>query len=1373
MYTTNSLSERAGLGPVPLLPEFAASSLAVFPAAAAAPERTLVDVFETTVAGCPDAPALDDGRAALDYRALAAEVRSLTARLHRAGIGAGDRVGIRVPSGTADLYLAILGVLAAGAAYVPVDVEDPDERAQLVWSEAGVCAVLGAGLALTGRPGVVPGGERRRPRPDDAAWIIFTSGSTGKPKGVAVSHRSAAAFVDAEAALFARGRPLGPGDRVLAGLSVAFDASCEEMWLAWRHGGCLIPAPRALVRAGADLGDWLAERQVTVISTVPTLAALWPPETIAHVRLLILGGEACPGELAARLCDGTREVWNTYGPTEATVVACAAQLSTDGPVRIGLPLDGWQLAVLAADGQPVVWGEAGELVIGGVGLGRYLDAAKDSEKFAPVPSLGWERGYRSGNLVQADPAGLLYLGRADDQVKLGGRRIELGEVDAALRALPGVRAAAAAVKTTAGGTRLLAGYVVPEDGATIEPARAREALARRLPAALVPRIVVLDSLPTRTSGKVDRAALPWPPPLATGVRDDYVAPAAGTERELAGLLAGMLGAERVSADSHFFDDLGADSLLMARFSAAVRTHPGLPAVSMKDIYLNPTVRRLAAAVAAARPACDPLPGAAPASTERAAATAGTPRYVLCGALQLLVFLGYACAGSLLLDVGATWATGGGWVPGIYARLVVFGGGALLAMGVLPIAAKWVLIGRWKPQAVRVWSMAYLRFWIVKTLIVANPLARLCMGTPLYTLYLRALGAKIGPGVVILTQHVPVCTDLLTIGAGSVIRKDAYLNGYRARSGVIETGAVTLGADVFVGEQTVLDIGATLGDGAQLGHSSALHAGQAVPAGQCWHGSPAQPAGPGHNYRTVPPARCGTLRRATAGTVRLLLELAVAGPLAAAAASLLLAPPPGLAPLLAGQANVASWASIRDALVIAAILVFGLLLPGLLVVSTVPRLLSRALTPGKVYPLYGFHRTLQRIVSRLSNHESFTELFGDSSAIVYYLRAIGYRLAPVVQTGSNFGTAVKHEMPTLSAVGTGTSVSDGLSFMNAEFSASSFRVLPVTIGRRNFLGNSIAYPVGGRTGDNCLLATKAMIPIAGPVREGVGLLGSPCFEIPRTVQRDHQFDHLGTGPELKRRLAAKNRHNAATMGLHLLVRYIYAAGLTLAAFWTFGSGDWPGWAATFAAIMLMLAFTVGYFVLVERAVTGFRPLQPRYCSIYQAPFWRHERFWKVPSDAFIQIFNGTPFKGVLWRLLGVRIGRRVFDDGCAIVERTLVTVGSDCTLGAGSIVHSHSLEDDTFKSDYVTIGTGCTIGTGALVHYGTTMGDGSVLDTDSFLMKGEHVPPHTQWRGNPATEVPATTAPQVRATASAKMRSGPPGSTGAEISGSEAVLIPVR
>ncbi|WP_344838277.1 AMP-binding protein [Nonomuraea dietziae] len=297
---------------------------------AAAPPRTLLDIFQATVARHPGAPALDDGAASFTYAELSAEVERVAAELVEAGVRRGDRVGVRVPSGTTELYVTILAVLTAGAAYVPVDADDPEERAELVFAEAGVKAVVTDKITLAdnGTPAdsatpadrLTVSGERPAealagpPSPADDAWIIFTSGSTGRPKGVAVTHRSAAAFVDAEAGLFLPGRPLGPGDRVLAGLSVAFDASCEEMWLAWRHGACLVAAPRSLVRTGMDLGPWLVAHGITAVSTVPTLAALWPAETLDDVRLLIFGGEACPPELAARLAVEGREVWNTYGP---------------------------------------------------------------------------------------------------------------------------------------------------------------------------------------------------------------------------------------------------------------------------------------------------------------------------------------------------------------------------------------------------------------------------------------------------------------------------------------------------------------------------------------------------------------------------------------------------------------------------------------------------------------------------------------------------------------------------------------------------------------------------------------------------------------------------------------------------------------------------------------------------------------------------------------------------------------------------------------------------------------------------------------------------------------------------------------------------
>jgi non-ribosomal peptide synthetase-like protein len=413
---------------------------------------------------------------------------------------------------------------------------------------------------------------------------------------------------------------------------------------------------------------------------------------------------------------------------------------------------------------------------------------------------------------------------------------------------------------------------------------------------------------------------------------------------------------------------------------------------------------------------------------------------------------------------------------------------------------------------------------------------------------------------------------------------------------------------------------------------------------------------------------------------------------------------------------------------------GAVLAGLLLVVTVPRILNLLVKPDRVYPLYGFHYWLLRTIRIMTGSKFFTYLFGDSSYIVYYLRWLGYDLGRVEQTGSNFGTEVGHETPFLTTIGRGTMVADGLAVVNADYSSTSFRVSRVSIGPRNFVGNNIVYPAGGRTGDNCLLATKAMIPLEGEVREGVGLLGSPAFEIPRSVERDSRFDDLRTGDELRRRLAAKNKYNLRTMALFLASRWlhIFLVSLSvLAAFALYHPLDHLVMAALFAVTILI---TPAYFILVERILRRFRPLEPRYCSIYDPYFWRHERLWKVPGNIYLHMFDGTPFKNLIWRLLGVRTGRRVFDDGCYLTERTLAVIGDDCTLNMGTKIQCHSQEDGTFKSDRSVLGAGCTLGVGAMVHYGVTMGDGSVLAADSFLMKGEEVPARARWGGNPAREM---------------------------------------
>ncbi|UUN29186.1 Pls/PosA family non-ribosomal peptide synthetase [Streptomyces sp. FIT100] len=827
------------------------------------------------------------------------------------------------------------------------------------------------------------------------------------------------------------------------------------------------------------------------------------------------------------------------------------------------------------------------------------------------------------------------------------------------------------------------------------------------------------------------------------VNRSYSESATGTERDFAEMLADVACLERVSVDSHFFDDLGANSLVMAQFCARVRKRADLPSVSMKDIYRYPTVRSLATALVEAQAAQPSQPAAVEpslAGPPETAAPAGRLRYVLCGIFQFLLFFGYCCLAGLVTARGYEWVSTGSGLTEIYLRSVLFGGAGFVGICVFPIVAKWILIGRWKAGEFPVWGLAYLRFWTVKTLVHANPMV-LFAGNPLYVLYLRALGARIGKGVTILSPTVPVCTDLLTIGAGTVIRKDAFLLGYRADGGRIQTGRITIGRNAFIGEKTVLDIDTSMGDGAQLGHTSTLYCGQVVPAGQRWHGSPAQPADV--DYVRVEPLPHSALRRAGYGLASVLQLFLLYVPLAVGGAYIVLTEVPALDRVLApGTVKLTSSVLYLDALVLSLVVFLGSIVLGLAVHFTVPRLLNLVVKPDKVYPLYGLHYSTHRAIARMTNVKFFKWLFGDSSYIVHYLRGLGYDLARVEQTGSNFGTEVQHESPYLSSVGSGTMVADGLSIMNADFSSTSFRVSRTTIGAHNFLGNNIAYPAGARTGDNCLLATKVMVPLDGEVREGVGLLGSPCFEIPRSVERDGRFDHLRTGDELHRNLAAKNRYNLRTMAFFLLARWLLVFALTLLGLATV---DMYGVFGQFMIALYLagsLAFTTLYWVLVERSIAAFRALQPRLCSIYDPYFWWHERLWKVP-DEYLNIFNGTPFKNVIWRMLGVRIGSRVFDDGCYLTERTLTTIGDDCTLNAGSKIQCHSQEDGTFKSDRSTVGAGCTLGVGAHVHYGVTMGEGAVLAPDSFLMKGEEVPAYARWGGNPATEareVPALPQP---------------------------------
>jgi non-ribosomal peptide synthetase-like protein len=586
-----------------------------------------------------------------------------------------------------------------------------------------------------------------------------------------------------------------------------------------------------------------------------------------------------------------------------------------------------------------------------------------------------------------------------------------------------------------------------------------------------------------------------------------------------------------------------------------------------------------------------------------------------------------------------------------------------------------------------------------------------------------MGARIGRNAVIACQFGPICADMISVGDNTILRKDSIVLGYRAQSNFIHVGPIDIGRNAFVGEASVIDIDTAMGDNTQLGHASSLQSGQRVPDGKHYHGSPAVETT--SDYCPIEARECGILRTAFFAAVEL------------AAICLVAVPAPIVAYHFWDQYATASGitsgvgASALSLLAISAVAFFGALVLGLAAVYAIPRFCMLFLKPGVTYTAFGFHYLMQSIILRVSNARFYCVLFGDSSFITSYMRFVGWNLNTVEQTGSNMGTNQRHDNPFLCNIGSGTMVSDGLSMINMEMSATSFRLAETKIGDNNYLGNDIFYPPNGKTGANVLLGTKTMIPIDGPVRENVGLLGSPAFEIPRMVDRDRDMNASFDEKTRRARLRQKNFYNAVTAGIFLASHWMSVfAALVL---WTaaLASHDQFGVFALFAAAAALAAGYIAFHALLERASLAFKRLEPKLASIYDPYFWFHERHWKLSESPIVGLFPGTPFRPLILRAVGMKVGAKVFDCSRSITERTLTEVGDYANLNEGCVLQAHSLEEGVFKSDYIRIGSGCSIGPGAFVHYGVSMGDHVVLDADSFLMKGEVLDSHTGWRGNPA------------------------------------------
>ncbi|MGC9540857.1 non-ribosomal peptide synthetase [Streptomyces sp. UG1] len=566
-------------------------------------DRLVPDLIADRAAAQPNTTALVYGELRLTYHELLERADHLAALLHKQGIRRGDRVGLLLPRG-ADMGIAALAVLRAGAAYVPLDPAHPTARLAYMVTNSGTSLLLTAsattGLAGTDTPELrvdeeMDSATPREPvpcTPDDLAYVLYTSGSTGVPKGVAVSHRALHNLAVNVRPVF----PVTEKDRVLQFVSFGFDVAVSDLFFPWVAGAELHIAQED-ERLGEALQARLKGSHITYVFLPPSAAMTLPraPGALPELRTLAVGGEACPAELVERLGEEGRRIVNAYGPSEATVYSTTAELRPGEPVVIGHAVPGSRAHVLDARLRPVPVGVTGELYVAGATLARgYIGRpGMTAERFVADPyGPPGSRMYRTGDLCRIDAHGVLhYLGRGDSQVKLRGYRIELGEIEALLAGHPDVTVAAAAVRGEGAEQRLVAYLVTTAD---VPDAALRADLAGRLPGYMVPEVFVrLPELPLNRSGKIDRSRLPEPPSVRPELSESYAAPGTEAERRVARVWQQVLTLDRVGVHDNFFD-LGGNSVRLLAVLAALQDHPEYRDLTLIDLFRHPTVAAAAA-----------------------------------------------------------------------------------------------------------------------------------------------------------------------------------------------------------------------------------------------------------------------------------------------------------------------------------------------------------------------------------------------------------------------------------------------------------------------------------------------------------------------------------------------------------------------------------------------------------------------------------------------------------------------------------------------------------------------------------------------------------------------------------------------------------
>lgn len=1294
--------------------------------------ETLASLFKNSVGLYPDKIALNFNDEIITYAELDKWSDAIADTLQINGVTNGQFVGVWLKRGL-QLHAAIIGIVKAGAAYVPLDIEMPAERVLSVLNEVGAAAYLSDNDLLTSIQKIkLPRIDDQfsttfspLPTPDEIAYVIYTSGSTGKPKGIPITHRQICHFVRAEQTVL----QITATDKVYQGFSVSFDMWCEETWISYFVGATIFVADGTTAKAIDELTDFLNKNEITILHAVPSLLGAMEPNATT-LRLINAGGEACNNQVLEKWKTPERQFFNSYGPTETTVTATIAELFIGTKITIGKPLPNYNIAVVNEQIQVLLKGEKGELVITGPGVSNgYINRADlNKEKFITNPVdeniLPGLSMYKTGDAAVMNEDGSIdFHGRLDDQIKLRGYRIELGEIENSLSSLQGITAAAVALKKDNFNNDQLIAYVVLKNTNAFDEQLYKTALSKILPTYMLPlAIVPIEKLPRQPSGKIDRKNLPDPPQLLAA--DTIGLPPLGDDATLSEKVIYCLQKtfpnRAINLTEDFFTDLGGHSLLAATFISILRREGGLAKVSLKDVYLN---RPLQAAVDVWQ------------IKEKEITTTYVPtfnkipkwRYYSCWVAQTIALL---CIFGLFATQIFIPYIGYYYVNVEHENIPYAIATALVLFCLIPpffslviIGTKWVVIGKMKEGDYPLWGTYYFRWWFVKTMQQLLP-SQFLNGTPIYPTFLRIMGADIANDAQ-LSSFVIGAVDLLTIGKDVTISSEVVLNNAYVEDGLLKLRKIVIEDHAYVGSSAIVAGGSTIKAWGELQDLSYLQQGKTINEKEIWTGSPAQFSSTKTQAQLHVPLIITTTRRRLYKTLFLL--------------TLLIFPFAVLIPLL----PVIFTLNIMDDNTSPYNFSYLWIVPflsalyiGLFAVQTIifTRLLQKDIKPG-THSLYSLFYVRKWLADQLISlaliilHPIFATVF-----ISRFFRALGAEVGK--NTEISTASSVTHP---LLKIGSGSFVADAVTLGETDIRGQQLILEETIIGDNSFVGNSALIPQGYNLPNNMLIGVLSTPPHPEQLKINTAKdwFGSPAIAIPNRQSSGVYPDSLTFNPTKKTKFS---RAFIEFIRIIFPESAIFCFSVLFIAYGHDMVVSDPLW-----KIMLLTPFYfIGIFGLPAFFITVI--LKWLLVGVYkpaQYPMWT-KKVWlseavtstyEALAVPFLLYFlKGTPWLPFFLRFFGLKVGKRVWMNTTDITEFDMVEIGKDTAMNEDCGPQTHLFEDRVMKVGKIKIGKRTSIGARSIVLYDTEIGDDVKMEPLSLVMKGEKIPNKTSWGGSPVKSI---------------------------------------